>query len=424
MSVKATGVFYILAGMNRHIWFTGGTVILLLLRTACIGGQVPAKDPHWDLIFEEHFDSLDPGTWKVAHHFDHYGEPQVYTNRPENVYLEEGKLVLQVREENYDCPDPGGKACNKSSYAYTSGWVETRQPPFGFLEARIRIPHGYGFWPAFWTFVGVEPPVRHNAAEIDIFEMSGAAPPTVMGTNMHLEYCRCEGNECPCEYLYQPRCPHKNPEILCNGLNVKVPDWDDVYHTYAVEWTPSKIIWYVNGQMVRNSHNPGIVDPVRVIFNLAITPWRLPDETTPFPSRMYIDYLKVYRLREDVAARISLGRSPEKPQPAGTGTPEADVSSSGVASTRPAGAVPDPSGAVSVPSGAVPDPSGAEPDPSGAVPDPSGAVSEMDTLSQIPVGTSVTYRATEEIDISGEFTVPLGAELYLDVNLPRSQRDQ
>ena len=377
-------------------------MVLLLLRTVGIVGQVPAKDPYWDLVFEEPFDSLDPGTWKVAHHFDHYGEPQVYTNRPENVYLEEGKLVLQVREEHYDCPDPGGKTCNKSSYAYTSGWVETRQPPFGFLEARIRIPHGYGFWPAFWTFVGVEPPVRHNAAEIDIFEMLGTQHYTDMGTNLHIDYCGCNGIKCRCDYLNDIRCPEVNPEILCHGLDVHIPDYEDTYHIYAVEWTPTKIIWYVNGQMVRNSFNPGIVDPVRVIFNLAIAPWSLPDETTPFPSRMYIDYLKVYQLREDVAARISLGRSPEEPQPAGSDAPVADFSSAGVASAHPSVTVPD---------------------PSGAVPDPSGAGPEMDTLSQIPVGASVTYRATEEIGISGEFTVPLGAELYLDVNPSYSRSD-
>ncbi len=358
---RARGVFSILPGMQvpRNVLF----LLLLawnlcLVRNTHLSGQVPVNDPHWNLIFREQFDSLDLDTWKVAHHFDHYGEPQVYTHRPVNVYLEKGKLVLQVRKESYRCDDLRGNACNKSRYDYTSGWVETRTPAFGFLEARIRIPHGYGFWPAFWTFVSAGPSERHNAAEIDIFEMLGTQPSHIMGTNLHIDYCGCNDNECHCEYLNDMRCPEVNPEILCHGLDVLIPDYKDIYHTYAVEWTPSKIIWYVNGQMVRNSFNPGIVDPVRVIFNLAIAPWSLPDRTTPFPSSMYIDFLNIYQLQE-VPPKVVLGcRS----------TDERGV--------------------------------------------------EDDTLQidRIMVNENITFRATEEIEISGEFTVPLGAELYLDVN--------
>jgi hypothetical protein len=117
--------------------------------------------------------------------------------------------------------------------------------------------------------------------------------------------------------------------------------------------------------MVRNSVNPGIFDPVRIIFNLAISPWDLPDRSTPFPSTMHIDYLKVYQLKDPI------------PLP-DTSISAIDLKSSGITDTITLGG--------------------------------GGSV------SFIPENESRTFRATEMIEINGEFTVPLGAELYLDVN--------
>lgn len=330
-------------------------VSCLILCGICIllPAQLPPEDTHWQLIFEDQFDSLDQQVWTVANNFDHYGEPQVYTNRSKNVFIEDGELILQVRKEDYRCHDRGGAACNKPRYEFTSGWVETilwSNIRYGYLESRIKLPHGHGFWPAFWTFGLGGKENRSNVAEIDIFEMLGSAPPKQMGTNMHLDYCRCHGNSCPCEFLGQLRCPEVNPEILCNGLDVEIPDYSEDYLTYGLEWTPDKIIWYVNGIMVRNSPNPGIIDPVRVIFNLAITPWNAPDTTTPFPSTMHIDYFKFYQLAENspIPNTLRLG---------GEG---------------------------------------------------------RDSI--ITPFTSVTYRAKEEITIQGAFSVPLGASVYMDVN--------
>jgi beta-glucanase (GH16 family) len=321
--------------------------------THLLPAQLPPEDKNWHLVFDDQFDSLNHQVWKVADNFDHYGEPQVYTKRPENVFVHEGELILQVLEEKYRCSDRRGAACNKAHYDFTSGWVETglwSNIQYGYLEARIKLPHGPGFWPAFWTFgLGGEKD-RSNVAEIDIFEMLGSHPSTQMGTNLHLDYCKCPDNSCPCEYLGQVRCPDDNSEILCHGLDVEIPDYSDNYLTYGLEWTPNKIIWYINGQMVRNSGNPGIVDPVRIIFNLAITPWKLPTRDTPFPSTMHIDYFKFYQLNREAHIQDTLRLGGEGNGP------------------------------------------------------------------EILPFDNITFRAKKEIGIEGEFYVPLGATVYMDVN--------
>ena len=355
--------FFYLVGMRRVL-----TILFLSAVFTGIHGQLPPEDPHWHLVFDEPFDSLDRSFWTVANDFDHYGEPQVYTDRNENVYVEDGKLMLQVRKERYRCRDLQGGACNKSRYDYTSGWVETApliHSKYGYMESRIRIPHGYGFWPAFWTFISDDAPDPRNAAEIDVFEMLGDLPKTVMGTNLHLAYCNCNENQCDCKYLNDQMCPEVNPDILCHQMDVNIPDYTENFLTYGLEWTPSKIIWYVNGAVVRNAANPGIHDPVRIIFNLAITPWRLPNETTPFPSVMEIDYLRVYELDGD---HQSIDAIAVDFRTVGDFVKDTIV------------------------------------------------IGGDGGISSIPESESITLRATKSIEIRGDFSVPLGAQLYMDVN--------
>lgn len=241
------------------------------------------------LVFEDDFDRMDTAKWVVANEFDHYGEPQVYTCRAENVAVNAGNLELSVRKEPYNCGNISPWSCTKTEYCYTSGWVETKncKPKFGYIESRIKIPHGQGLWPAFWTYVADGAAEAKNAAEIDIFEMLGNLPPTQMSTNLHLRYCNAlsydwDGASQSCS------------DLSDYGEYMQIPDYSEQFHTYGLQWTPAMIRWFVDGAQVRASDNPGITDQVRLILNVAILPWSLPDDSTPFPSKMLIDNVRVY----------------------------------------------------------------------------------------------------------------------------------
>ncbi|MEA3451431.1 MAG: glycoside hydrolase family 16 protein, partial [Bacteroidota bacterium] len=195
------------------------TIILLsLISLIYIGeAQTPANDPHWQLVWEDNFDSLNTDIWWVRDNFDHYsgdrelgeGEPQLY--RTDNVFIDNGNLIIQIFDDEYCCPDSiiSEDVCSRQfeyheCYDYTSGWLEGKaahNTQYGYLEARIKLPSGVGFWPAFWTGIGRGE--TGNAAEIDIFEMTGNRS-DVMGTNIHLAYCATEGVDC--ETLYQIKC--------------------------------------------------------------------------------------------------------------------------------------------------------------------------------------------------------------------------
>lgn len=259
---------------------------------------IPSSAQQFRLLWEDQFDSLNTDRWLVQDNFDHYGgELQVYTNRPENVFVENGNLILRVLRENYTCPEWAlnpwrcARQYNTGkSYEYTSGWVETQpewKMQFGYVEARISLPYGRGFWPAFWTFVAEGLPSHSNAAEIDIFEMYGHKPATNLETNVHLEYCT------PDRFDY-PGCP----SIPSYHKSHLIPSYANKYHIYGCEWTPEFIKWKFNGVTIRVLNNPGVVDPVRIIMNMALLAGNPPTQYTPFPSDIKIDYVRVYEVAQ------------------------------------------------------------------------------------------------------------------------------
>lgn len=58
--------------------------------------QTDREAQGWQMVWQDEFDSINHKIWVVENHFDHWGgELQVYTSRPENVYIDNGNLVLR-----------------------------------------------------------------------------------------------------------------------------------------------------------------------------------------------------------------------------------------------------------------------------------------------------------------------------------------
>ncbi len=325
-------------------------IILLIILISSIYnclGQTVLSDPHWELIWEDHFNNLS-SIWEVRNNYDHYGEPQVYTNRSNNVYISNGNLVLQMNEELYHCTDLHSDACNKEWYSYTSGCVESigaYDIQYGLIQAKVKLPYGYGFFPAFWTLVGNSvSPFGSNAAEIDIFEMLGHLPSNIITTNMHTCY----------------------PSGICEPSYYQESTMGTYtsYHIYSIAWSPSKIVWYVDGFPIRISDNIGIIDPVKIILNFALYKYNPPNSSTPFPSKMYVDFVKVHQLRNDCNNNLIINNSNNFL------TLDNKVKKS---------------------------------------------ITINNSVS-IPSSTSVYLRASQSFLIAGSFTVPIGSSFFVDVN--------
>ena len=243
----------------------------------------------YDLKWADQFEgeTLNRADWNVELHDPGWvnNELQSYVDSPENIYIKDGSLVLK----------PVENVSEDGSVSYTSGRVNTQNKhdfKYGLFEARVKVPEGQGFLPAFWMM-----PTNENlygqwprCGEIDIMEVLGNDTDTSYGT---IHY----GN------------PHSESQ---GSYTLEEGTFSDEYHVFDVEWEPGKISWYVDGKLIHTEDNwysategqgevtyPAPFDqPFYIILNLAVGGnWPgNPDETTDIAnSAYYIDYVKVYQ---------------------------------------------------------------------------------------------------------------------------------
>jgi beta-glucanase (GH16 family) len=267
------------------------------LRTSTVGTAGPPS-VGWDLVFGEEFDEgrLDAGTWHTCHWWapttctiETHGELGLY--RPENVSVADGVLRLQARRE----PAVGW---NGKDYGYTTGMVSTggsaysapvQKPGFvfryGYAEARVRIPAGQGLVPAFW----LAPDDHSWPPEIDAMEIVGDSPNLA---TMHFHYNRPNGTRTRV------------------GNEWAGPDFSAGWHTFAVDWRPGSLTWFIDGVERSRFADPRVTDkPAYLLLTLAVGgQWPGPPDTrTAFPADYLVDYVRVYQQRADMSVVSSLG---------------------------------------------------------------------------------------------------------------------
>lgn len=239
----------------------------------------------WQDEFEEAV--LNKEDWNVELHAPGWvnAELQEYVDSDENIYLKDGKLILKPV-----------KTVNENGEAsYTSGRINTQNKhnfKYGIFEAKVKVPEGKGYLPAFWLMAADENQYGQwpRCGEIDIMEVHGSDTAKSYGT---IHY----GN------------PHKESQ---GTYQLSEGSYSDDYHTFAVEWLPGKISWYVDGKLFHTENDwysrtegqgeityPAPFDQeFYMILNLAVGgSWvGYPDETTDFDNAAYeVDYVRVYQ---------------------------------------------------------------------------------------------------------------------------------
>lgn len=168
-------------------------------------------------------------------------------------------------------------AVNRSGswWSYLLDTKTTWTQLYGLFESRIKIPKGKGLWPAFWGY--------HDAdsAEIDTMEIcanpigsNGGNDASLLHTTIHWTGGGSSGHS------------YRAPVDL--SLD---------YHVYGVDWRSDSIKFYLDGVEVWNftdiTHIPTVALPL--ILNLGVGgSWcGAPDATTPSPSTMFVDWVRV-----------------------------------------------------------------------------------------------------------------------------------
>ena len=246
----------------------------------------PVIAPGWGYpVFQDTFDggAIDQGVWQVAHWpGNNNNEAQYY--HPNQVSVWGGALHLRADR------DPAWTHGRE----YNSGLVRTWQEwSHGRFEVRARVPWGQGFWPAIWLLPrGASWPA---GGEIDIMEARGDLPYRVSSA-VHWGWDVANH-----QYVSQ---------TYESGA-----DFTAGYHTYAAEWEPGTVRFYVDGVQHMTLFEPAVGipwTPKSIVLNLAVGGdySGYPDWTTPFPSTFDIDYVRVWQRQPWVEPPASLIADP------------------------------------------------------------------------------------------------------------------
>ncbi|WBQ03081.1 discoidin domain-containing protein [Kribbella sp. CA-293567] len=256
----------------------------------------PANPPQ--LIWSDEFNGAagskpDAAKWTIDPGTGPNNELEYYTNNDNASMDGNGNLVMEARKQatpGSACPtDPltGSGTCQYTSHRMNTGGKFTTT--YGKIEARVKIPKGNGLWPAFWM-MGADfltgRPWPYNG-EIDILEVLGKDVKTAYST-VHAPAYNGGGGI-------------GGSYTLPNGA-----DYSDDFHTWAAAWDSKGIVYTLDGRtvftldkaQVEATRGPWIFDhPFYIILNLAVGgDWPgPPDASTPFPAKMLVDYVRVYR---------------------------------------------------------------------------------------------------------------------------------
>lgn len=271
-------------------------LVILLIITFLFTGKQFVQGQSWEKVWSEEFetDTLDVETWEyqfgtgASEGLVGWGnnELQYYTDREENIFIEDDKLHIIAKAENFSGQD------------FTSARIRTKDMQdfkYGRFEISAKLPEGQGIWPAIWmmpteSVFGSWP----ASGEIDIMELVGHEPDVVHGT---VHY----GTNQPYDHQFSG-----------GAYTLDEGKFSDDFHEFAIEWSPEQIRWYVDDEFyymvtpdhVEPSYNWPFDEYFHFILNVAVGGnWPgNPDSSTEFPQSMIVDYIHVYEDEELTSA--------------------------------------------------------------------------------------------------------------------------
>lgn len=263
--------------------FVAAQVVLIPTSFVCAQQQ---QSDRGKLVWSDEFDGnrLDYSKWECEVNAFGGGnqELQIYTDRKENVRVENGSLIIEARK---DAASIAG-----TQRDYSSGRVRTKHRgdwKYGRFDICAKLPEGQGIWPAIWMMPTEEKyGTWASSGEIDIMEMKGQEPSRVLGT---LHY----GAQWP-----------KN-RFTSGTYDLPRGKFSDDFHVYGLEWREGQITWLIDDKPYQTMTKwdsaaapfPAPFDePFHLILNVAVGGQFLgnPNSTTRFPAQLQVDYVRVY----------------------------------------------------------------------------------------------------------------------------------
>lgn len=244
----------------------------------------PLSTPKWKLIWQEDFNGkkVNAKNWSVIPRGTAHWN-RLMSTEADLIQIKKGNLVLTGKVK------PEGV---KDTAKYITGGLHSIGK-FNFKYGRIdicaKLQSAKGAWPALWLLPDVEGRKWPDQGEIDIME--------------HLNYD---------DFVYQTA---HSAYTVVHGIKDNPPHGGtgkierDGYNVYSVEWTPTRIVWLINGVATfeyRKLDDKAALDkgqwpfdePFYIILSQQLGgpgTWVGEIDDADLPVKMWIDYIKVYQ---------------------------------------------------------------------------------------------------------------------------------
>ena len=235
----------------------------------------------WSKSFDESFSS-NLNNWNTWYGGAFNNELQLY--QAANLSVTNGNLVISARKETVTGPTTPFDATPKT-FNYTSGRIESTtdfsasaSTPVVRMMARIKLPAGYGMWPAFWSYGDPWP----TQGEIDILEARGQ------------EDLKYQTN-----YFYG-RTANRNLVRGAEGLVSTDVSLQTCYHVYEMIWSQNDLKFYFDGVVVKTNSGSYVASlfgkTERITLNLAVGGLFFSNFNPALiqTGTMYVDWVKVF----------------------------------------------------------------------------------------------------------------------------------
>jgi len=204
-------------------------------------------------------------------------ELQYYTfKKKKNARVENGHLVIEAHKEQI------------GSNAYTSARLVTKGKgdwTSGRIEVRAKLPKGLGTWPAIWMLGSKTPLTWPDDGEIDIMEHVGFDQGNIHASVHTKKYNHVIGTQ--------------------KTDTIRVNDCSDAFHVYQLDWDAETIRVGIDNNYYftfKNEHTDRTAwpfnEPIYLLLNIAVGGnWggQKGVDSTIYPLRMEIDYVRVYQ---------------------------------------------------------------------------------------------------------------------------------
>lgn len=245
----------------------------------------------WTVVWADEFDEgTMPDTSKWTYDLGDWGwgnnELQFYTeSNPRNARIEDGHLIIEAHKDDNGAAWTSARLTTRGKTAFT----------YGRIEFRAKVPAEKGNWAAGWTLGDsyVDELSWPYCGEIDILESVGYQMDNETGNGIAHASAHCRA------YYFK----------LGNQPTgtIEVENMNNEFHTYAVDWSPERIVASVDGVEYFTYDDTSsewtwpFDKPQNIILNLTMGGgWgglEGMDETVT-SQKMIVDYVRVYEKRK------------------------------------------------------------------------------------------------------------------------------